>query len=253
MTTVGCNHGDNPTAIRSQITSVDRYEGPSNVQVAGAPVEGRSGGGLFNEQGQLVGVCFAADPQANEGLYSAVRSIHAKLDSLQLAKVYREPSLGSASLDTPDYTSQPTAQVPSGALLTEAESGIRAPASAAAQLVRGQDPPMPAPPTLFNSVAPVPLASGSQALLSPAPVRTATASLSAAERATLEEIGRRGAESEVIIIIQPRTPDGKSEVITVHHASADFVRALVEPVAGAPAVMTRPQQTAQLPTSEPIR
>jgi thiol-disulfide isomerase/thioredoxin len=249
VTTIGCNHGDNPTAIRSQITTIDRYEGPSNVQVAGAPVEGRSGGGLFNEQGQLVGVCFAADPQANEGLYSAVRSIHAKLDSLQLAKVYRDPSLGNASLDTSGNNSQDPARVSPEALLVETEAESFASTSAAAQVFRGQDPPMPAPPSLFNNVAPMPLASGSQALLSPAPVRTTTASLSATERATLEEIGRLGAESEVIIIIQPRMPNGKSEVITVQHGSPDFVHALLEPVSGASAVMSRPQQTAQLPAA----
>jgi hypothetical protein len=35
VTTVGCNGGTNPTAIDSQITTIDRYQGPSNVEVAG--------------------------------------------------------------------------------------------------------------------------------------------------------------------------------------------------------------------------
>jgi hypothetical protein len=91
VTTVGCNNGQNPTAIVSRITTIDRYQGHPNVEVAGAPVEGRSGGGLFNAQGQLIGVCYAADPQANEGLYASLPSIHAKLDSLQLAMVYQSP------------------------------------------------------------------------------------------------------------------------------------------------------------------
>jgi len=91
VTTVGCNNGQNPTAIASQITTIDRYQGHPNVEVSGAPVEGRSGGGLFNAQGQLVGVCYAADPQANEGLYASLPSIHAKLDSLRLSMVYQSP------------------------------------------------------------------------------------------------------------------------------------------------------------------
>ncbi len=97
VTTVGCNNGQNPTAIASQITTIDRYQGHPNVEVAGAPVEGRSGGGLFNAQGQLIGVCYAADPQANEGLYASLPSIHAKLDDLRLAMVYQ-----SAGTQAPD-------------------------------------------------------------------------------------------------------------------------------------------------------
>jgi hypothetical protein len=42
----------------------------------------------------------------------------------------------------------------------------------------------------------------------------------------LEEIQRRGAHSEVICIIRPHSPDGKSEVITLPNASPEFVQAL---------------------------
>ena len=97
VTTVGCNNGQNPTAIASRITTIDRYQGHPNVEVAGTPVEGRSGGGLFNAQGQLIGVCYAADPQANEGLYASLPSIHAKLDSLRLAMVYQSPGAQPAN------------------------------------------------------------------------------------------------------------------------------------------------------------
>ena len=85
---IGCNHGDDPTLRRSRITSLDKYMGPARIVVANAPVEGRSGGGLFTADGRLIGVCHAADPQDDEGLYAALPLIHAELDKAHLAHVY---------------------------------------------------------------------------------------------------------------------------------------------------------------------
>ncbi len=206
VTTVGCNNGQNPTAVPSQITSVDRYQGHPNVQVAGAPVEGRSGGGLFNAQGQLIGVCNAADPQDGEGLYASLPSIHAKLDSLQLAMVYQSP--GGAP--------QATAN----------NAGSEAPVTAAGgenYAVRGQDAVAETP----ASVSPFPPVAEAT---SPA-VATSTG-LSPAEQAALEEIRSRGAQAEVICIIRPQSPDGKSEVITLPNASPEFVQALTAGAGG---------------------
>ncbi|HEX3657296.1 MAG TPA: trypsin-like peptidase domain-containing protein [Pirellulales bacterium] len=87
VTNVGCNHGADPTARASQISSINKYLGPANVQVAGQPVEGRSGGGLFNAAGQVIGVCNAADPADNEGLYAALPAIYGELDRLRLRQV----------------------------------------------------------------------------------------------------------------------------------------------------------------------
>ncbi len=103
VTTVGCNNGGPATAVASQITSINKFLGAPNVQVAGAPVEGRSGGGLFNAQGQVIGVCNAADPADNEGLYAALATIHEQLDSAGLTAVYaaREPAAGPAGRLTP--------------------------------------------------------------------------------------------------------------------------------------------------------
>ncbi len=91
---VGCNHGQEPTAEFAQVTAVDRYLGPPNFVVSGLPVEGRSGGGLFTEDGLLVGVCNAADPENREGLFAALPTIHGLLDQLELAFVYRDPPRG---------------------------------------------------------------------------------------------------------------------------------------------------------------
>jgi thiol-disulfide isomerase/thioredoxin len=96
--TVGCNNGGPPTAIHSQITSIDKFLGSPNLQVSGLPVEGRSGGGLFTADGLVIGVCNAADPADNQGLYAALASIHGQLDRAGLTAVYAaRPAADEAS------------------------------------------------------------------------------------------------------------------------------------------------------------
>jgi thiol-disulfide isomerase/thioredoxin len=201
VTTVGCNGGANPTAMDSQITTIDRYQGPPNVEVAGAPVEGRSGGGLFNQAGQLIGVCFAADPQSNEGLYASLPSIQAKLDSLNLGMVYQSPSQQNALAANP------------------AMPNVAAAPPESTVAVRGQDELVESLPDAFASV-PQPMA--------------VQQTLSNTEQAALEEIRKRGLNSEVICIIRPHDPEGKSEVITLNNVSSGFVNSLTSPPASPP-------------------
>ena len=79
---VGCDHGKDPTALASWVTATNRYKGSPNIEANGAPTEGRSGGGLFSSDGKLVGICFAADYEGNEGLYTALETIHDELDRI---------------------------------------------------------------------------------------------------------------------------------------------------------------------------
>ncbi len=127
--TAGCSHGQPPTLIPSRITSVNRYNGPPNLQVAGQPVQGRSGGGLFTRDGLLIGVCNAADPQDREGFFAALGSIHAMLDAHNLAFVYQAAESavvaqgGSADRDAKNKTSQPARAGGSVELLAERTGG----------------------------------------------------------------------------------------------------------------------------------
>jgi thiol-disulfide isomerase/thioredoxin len=89
VVTVGCNNGGPATALETKITAIDKFLGPPNVQVAGLPVQGRSGGGLFTSDGQVIGVCNAADPADNEGLYAALAAIHGQLDQVGLSMLYK--------------------------------------------------------------------------------------------------------------------------------------------------------------------
>jgi thiol-disulfide isomerase/thioredoxin len=81
---IGCDRGTPPSLQSTTIVALNRYLGPANIEIAGAPVDGRSGGGLFNAAGQLIGVCNAADHQDNEGIYAGQLQILNQLQSLGL-------------------------------------------------------------------------------------------------------------------------------------------------------------------------
>lgn len=97
---VGCDHGKDPTVHRSHVTAINSFVGPPNLQVAGQPAVGRSGGGLFDEHGNLIGVCNFADPTDRAGLYAAVELAHGMIDKLgfQLATASRTPASKSAPM-----------------------------------------------------------------------------------------------------------------------------------------------------------
>jgi len=85
---IGCDRGADPSIRTSRITAVDKYLGPPNIEVAGQPVQGRSGGGLFSQEGLLIGICNAADPQEDEGIYASLPTIHWELDRVGQRRVY---------------------------------------------------------------------------------------------------------------------------------------------------------------------
>jgi len=197
VVSIGCNNGGAPTAVRSRITAVDRYAGPPNLQVAGQPVEGRSGGGLFSADGLVIGVCNARDPSDQEGYYAAIPSIHAELDRAKLAFVYKGAGEGAIA----------RADAASGGPLAPVEpptTPARLPASPPSGLA-GELPARPAPASLSDA-----------------------ASLSREEQAALDEIRRRlGDDAEVLCIVRSRrNPQAKSEVIMLEKASPEFLRQL---------------------------
>ncbi len=112
----GCDHGDQPSLKRTHINSLNRYHGPDNIQIAGLPADGRSGGGLFTAGGELIGVCNAADPLDNEGFYSSLVNVHAQLQLAGLSFVLNPPgndpaAIVAASHNTPAAPAAITLQV----------------------------------------------------------------------------------------------------------------------------------------------
>lgn len=88
--TVGCDKGNQPTIRRSHFKRAASYDGAEKYDVYGRPIDGRSGGGLFNEQGELIGVCNAAAVHVDEGIYSGLKTIYRQLSISHLSHLFQE-------------------------------------------------------------------------------------------------------------------------------------------------------------------
>ena len=188
VVSVGCNNGKAATAVPSRITAIDKFLGSPNLQVAGLPVEGRSGGGLFTADGQVIGVCNAADPTDNEGLYAALAAIHTQLDEAGLTAIYTHPAKTIAS-----------------------------------EVAAAGAPAMPAsmPP------ARLPTPSAMRETASPQGAAIAAAALNDAQRAAIAQLQKQDDNAEVICIVRSLgNPQAKSEVIMFDHASAALLKQL---------------------------
>jgi thiol-disulfide isomerase/thioredoxin len=88
---IGCDGGDTPTIRHTQIKNQAIYDGAVKYDIHGRPAIGRSGGGLFNEAGELIGVCNAAAVETDEGIYSALDSIYWQLAQAKLDHLFSNP------------------------------------------------------------------------------------------------------------------------------------------------------------------
>lgn len=219
VVTVGCNGGQDPTIHHSRVTAVDKYLGPANVQVAGQPMQGRSGGGLFAADGTLLGVCNAADPADNEGLFAALPAIHEQLDEAGLAFVYRSvyPSGAVADAAGPAVPNMPV-EMPTVSFDRRDRGG--------------------AVPTTSTGTA-------------------AAGGLSDGERALLDHVRQHEGRAEVICIVRPHgATQASSEVFVLEAAGRDFVEHLSKAHAAPPANAHQPaarSDLAALPPADPLR
>lgn len=206
--TVGCSNGADPTVERTQILAKNKFVGPPNLQTAGLPVEGRSGGGLFSTEGYVIGVCNAADPTDNAGLFAALESIHAELDRMGLAYVYQRPSR------QPGNGWSPRTAQPEDDLVAVGPPGM--------------SPTMPVPPAPADATVQGPVPTSSRQEAPQGVAAQPGGRLTPEEMAALEEIRRRRAEgAEVICIIRsPDDPTGKSEILRLDRASGAFLQQL---------------------------
>lgn len=94
---IGCDRGAPPSIRPSRVTAIDRYQGKPNIEVAGKPVDGRSGGGLFTADGQLIGVCNAADDKDDEGIFAGLATIQWQLESIGQRRLFAGQTAPSAA------------------------------------------------------------------------------------------------------------------------------------------------------------
>ena len=224
VTSTGCNNGEDPTIQHSHINTLDRFldpaeqrggnaasgiHGPWNLQVAGQPVVGRSGGGLFSTDGMVIGVCNAAEPVDQEGLFAALGSIHAALDQQRLASLYKQPVAPPAMVPALENSPATLVAVDPFSAGRTAEPRVRIPS--------------PEPPAVSSSAT-----AGPAATATAHAAANDSAVLASNEQAILDEVRRRAGDgSEVVCIIRNHNdPQGKSEVITLDRASPAFINQL---------------------------
>jgi thiol-disulfide isomerase/thioredoxin len=190
---IGCSGGQLPTAQEISVTAVNPYLGPENLECTGVPVQGRSGGGLFRSAGELVGVCIAADPDRQRGVYAGLLAVHNLLRDSGLAHLY-EPAPAAA---TPPQASAVAAAQPAPVPAT-ASSPAADNTLLSALTGNGSGG------ALFENTAP-PVREPADA---PRPTGTPI------------QIGGDAEDAEIVCIIRPRNqPDAASQVVIVHQAS----------------------------------
>ncbi len=105
LMSIGCNGGDDPTLMETKLVAVNRYEGPANLVCEKDPESGRSGGGLFNTNGDLVAICSCADRKRKEGLYMALPAILQLINKSNLGKLLNETSADALAQNGDDVGS----------------------------------------------------------------------------------------------------------------------------------------------------
>ncbi len=129
----GCDRGDDPSRRDTRITGINKYNqhlGVSNLEIAGAPIDGRSGGGLFDAEGRLIGVCNSADYKGDVGIYAGPGSVNWQLDRVDLAHLYQgQGSPAAAPVDR--IASVPSAPAAAPATAAVVPASLSAPVNAA--------------------------------------------------------------------------------------------------------------------------
>ncbi len=189
--TIGCDKGAAPS-LRNSVITPNRYMGAPRFTAEGAPVEGRSGGGLFTESGYLIGVCNSANARENHGLYAALATVQWQLDQIGQSAIYQGKSapanVAQASLELPVAPPSPPVAMP--------PAGQDQFASSAAP-----------PPSMPNAMP---------RGLSAAPIAAAGAVATAAAD-----------DSEVIVIVRSRSnPTKQSEIFMLDRPPAEVIRML---------------------------
>jgi hypothetical protein len=223
---IGCDGGAEPTIRHTEIKNKAIYspgeasqtqpaQGAVKYDIHGRPAIGRSGGGLFAETGELIGVCNAAAVESDEGIYSALDSLHWQIAAAKLGHLFDSSAIPEfnkgnsefgkddryASLEPPSPGSSQNLENPPGVKGAYHPASYE-PATRMQELV------------LQNSDA----ADFSRAV----------------DRGSLvADAGPYGADTEVIIIVRSKTAPDLEESITIEDPTPQLIQYLGEMKRGA--------------------
>ncbi|MEX0794307.1 MAG: trypsin-like peptidase domain-containing protein, partial [Pirellulaceae bacterium] len=235
---IGCDQGGDRRLHDSRVNTVNRYQGPANVQVAGAPIDGRSGGGLFAADGQVVGVCNAADPEDDEGLYAAIPTIYEVLEQAKLAELFKDQSQSPAPTNLAQDNSRRDSPAPRGL-----PAGNPAPSQAelanhprSAPLNVASADPGRSPLAMASNPAPANPANSANPAAS-----TGSHSLSQVEQEILDYLQAQNGSAEVTVVLRNRdNPSAQPAVFSLpSQPSPEFL----QQISGQPQSNPRPAQT----------
>lgn len=189
---IGCDHGEDPTIRHTKIKNRASYDGAIKYDIYGRPVDGRSGGGLFTDDGRIIGVCNAAVVDIDEGIYTALDTIHWQLAKVQLDHLF-----------DPDQA------------LAIAEPSPAAPAIPNVSASLAADTPSTRAPAQFPR-SPDRLGQRSGGA-------TTLASLKGDRSASTAEFGSGISDKEVLIIVRSRDNASQSKMISIDDPSDRLV------------------------------
>jgi thiol-disulfide isomerase/thioredoxin len=101
LNSFGCDGGKVPSKKTVMLIEENRYQGPGNLVCSTDPASGRSGGGLFDADGRLVGICSCANREKSEGLYMAWSAVDGLMEKLQLAQ-HQTPAADQSDVPSGD-------------------------------------------------------------------------------------------------------------------------------------------------------
>ena len=216
---IGCSAGERPTKLQHHVTALNRYLGPDNIECTGQPVQGRSGGGLFNTRGELVGVCVAADPADKRGFYAGLLAVQDLLEASGLKRLYQtSDSSNQAALAARGESkrSSSTVEAAVNSAETVLEEDYQSPLIADTAPARDVRQQLPLPSN----------ASGAS---------SARATLGAGLHRRVTEALAHAGEAEVVCIIRPlNNPSARSRIVVINRASARFVADLTNEIGNQP-------------------
>jgi thiol-disulfide isomerase/thioredoxin len=217
--TIGCDGGSDPTIRHTQIKNKAVYapveqgnrqpQGAIKYEIWGRPAIGRSGGGMFNQAGELIGVCNAAAVETDEGIYSALDSLYWQIARSNLSHLFGN-DLGElvATNNAESHRSDTLAP----AVLQDRFASLESNPANISERLDSQD--------TDDQMQPV----GAKSL--------GFRSKTSEERATRLEADSDNSDTEVIIIVRSKSAPQLGESITISNPTPQLIQYLGEMRAG---------------------